>query len=109
MRARFGMDAVPLQLREGDVHTEDERGDQAKVHRGHRPTLRGGDFVEALFFFGPFAEEGEDAWQGNDQDEPDDEVGMRPGHPAEHDQSDQPKPGRKRGGDAAAIEHADGV
>ena len=53
------MNAVALQLREGDLHADDERGDEAEVEGGHCPTLRGRDFVEALFFFGAFAEEGE--------------------------------------------------
>ncbi len=49
LSARFGIDAVALQLSEGDVHAEDERSDPADIDRGHRPALRGLDFVEALF------------------------------------------------------------
>src|ERR1700739_3259218 len=96
-----------MEISRGEMHSENERRDQAKIQNRHRPALCGCDFVIALFFFGALAEERYDTWQGWKHHQPDDEVWIFPAKPDEHGKSRQPEPARKRGRNSSAIQHSD--
>ena len=91
-----------------DVHSEDEEGDQAEVHRRHDPALLRSDFEVTPLDIALLAEKGEEARQGGDENKNEQEIGMHDCHDQKNRESDQPHPWRKRGNDAAAIEETNG-
>src|SRR4051812_14988453 len=97
-----------MELKLGDVHAGNQRGDEPQVGNGHDDSLPRGELEVATLLVGLAPKKKKDARQRHDQHEDEDEIRTVPGEPTEDGNAGQPEPWRKGGRNAAAIELADG-
>src|SRR5436190_21098868 len=70
------------ELQMGNVHAQNERANQPEIHRRHQPSAGRCNFVIAPLFLGSLTEQRKNPRERGEEQNPDNEVWMKPGKPA---------------------------
>src|SRR4051812_30470019 len=87
METIAGLPDTVDELQMGNVHAKDERANQPEIHRRHQPSARRCNFVIAPLFFGSLTEQRKNPRKRGEEQNPDNEVWMKPGEPAKRRES----------------------